>query len=53
MGVIKLAHVEKRWKTSWRLVVTIGYKEDGTPIRERETVRAKNKNRSRKVIIYI
>ncbi len=43
-----MAHVEQRGKTSWRLVVTIGYDEKGVPIRERKTIRAKNKTEAEK-----
>lgn len=40
--VLVVAHVEKRGKNSFRLVVTIGYDDKGVAIRERKTVRAKN-----------
>lgn len=43
-----MAHVEKRGKNSWRLVVTIGYDDKGVPIRERKTVKAKNKTDAEK-----
>lgn len=43
-----MAHVEKRGKNSWRLVVNIGYDEKGTPIRERKTIQAKNRTEARK-----
>lgn len=45
-----MAHVEKRGKTSWRLVVTIGYDNKGIPIRERKTVQAKNKTEAEKLL---
>lgn len=45
-----MAHVEKRGKTSWRLVVTIGYDDKGVPIRERKTVQARNKTEAEKLL---
>lgn len=43
-----MAHIEKRGKNSWRLVVTVGYTIEGTPIRERKTIKAKNKTEAAK-----
>jgi len=43
-----MAHVEKRGKGSYRLVVTIGYNDKGTPIRERKTIKAKNTTEAKK-----
>jgi len=43
-----LASIEKRGKNSYRLTVVIGFEEDGTPIRERKTIKANNPKRSKK-----
>ncbi len=43
-----MAHIEKRGKNSYRLVVTIGYDEKGIPIRERKTIQAKNPTEAKK-----
>ncbi|MFA1820601.1 tyrosine-type recombinase/integrase [Virgibacillus oceani] len=43
-----MAHIEHRGKNSYRLVVTIGYNDRGTPIRERKTVKAKNPTEAKK-----
>ncbi|MFC2948580.1 site-specific integrase [Virgibacillus sediminis] len=45
-----MSHVERRGKNSFRLVVTIGYNEKGTPIRERKTVKAKNQTEAKKML---
>src|SRR5579875_1684243 len=42
-----MASIEKRGKNSYRLSVVIGYETDGTPIRERKTVKAKNKTEAK------
>lgn len=42
-----MANVEKRGKNSFRLNVIIGYDSDGIPIRERKTVKAKNKTEAK------
>lgn len=43
-----MASIEKRGKNSFRLSVVIGYEQDGTPIRERKTVKAKNPTEAKK-----
>jgi integrase len=43
-----MASIEKRGKNSYRLSVVIGYEPDGTPIRERKTVKAKNPTEAKK-----
>ncbi|WP_010532471.1 tyrosine-type recombinase/integrase [Lentibacillus jeotgali] len=43
-----MAYIERRGKNSFRLVVTIGYDEKGTPLRERQTVKAKNTTEAKK-----
>jgi integrase len=43
-----LASIEKRGSNSYRLTVVIGYEADGTPIRERKTVKAKNPTEAKK-----
>ncbi|MBU9711121.1 tyrosine-type recombinase/integrase [Evansella tamaricis] len=43
-----MGSIERRGKNSFRLSVVIGYEEDGTPIRERKTVQAKNKTEAGK-----
>ncbi|MBM4762750.1 tyrosine-type recombinase/integrase [Bacillus sp. B15-48] len=45
-----MASIEKRGKNSYRLSVVIGYESDGTPIRERKTVKAKNPTEARKLL---
>jgi integrase len=42
-----MANVEKRGKNSFRLNVITGYDSDGIPIRERKTVKAKNKTEAK------
>lgn len=43
-----MASIEHRGGNSYRLSVVIGYESDGTPIRERKTVKAKNPTEARK-----
>lgn len=45
-----MASIEKRGKNSYRLSVVIGYESDGTPIRERKTVKAKNPTEAKKML---
>lgn len=42
-----MASVEKRGKNSFRLTVVIGYDSNGIPIRERKTIKAKNKTEAK------
>lgn len=44
-----MASVEKRSKNTFRIGVVIGYKTDGTPIRERKTIKAANKTEARRI----
>lgn len=43
-----MASIEKRGKDSFRLTVIIGYKEDGSKIYQRKTVKAKNPTEAKK-----
>lgn len=45
-----MSYVEPRGKNKFRLNVTIGTEENGNPIRERKTVRAKNITEARKML---
>jgi integrase len=46
-----MASIEKRGKSSYRLTVNLGFAEDGTPIRERRTIKAKNLTEAKKELI--
>lgn len=45
-----MANIEKRGKNSFRLNVIIGYDSNGVPIRERKTVKAKNKTEAKLIL---
>jgi len=45
-----MASVEDRKNGSYRLTVILGYDEKGVPIRERKTVKAKNKTEAKKML---
>ncbi|MEH7493593.1 tyrosine-type recombinase/integrase [Neobacillus niacini] len=45
-----MSNIEKRGKNSFRLNVIIGYDANGVPIRERKTVKAKNKTEAKLIL---
>lgn len=45
-----MSNIEQRGKNSFRLTIIIGYDEKGVPIRERKTVKVKNKTEAKKIL---